>query len=94
MSNPTISKARRSRKAKVTSSAVRSSTKLRVRVNKHLQKFRPGVSLADIARATGINVAYLSRVFNRKQKPSVRVLGQIADYLHVGLDDMRKVLAL
>lgn len=49
---------------------------------------RKGVSLADLARATGVSTSTLSRLESAQRKPSLELLLPITSALGVGLDEI------
>lgn len=57
-------------------------------VNKRLDRLAPGMTLGAVARGTGYRVEFISRIFNRKRKPSLTAAQSIAKFLGVGLDTL------
>jgi len=47
-----------------------------------------GLSQAEVAKAAGISIPYLSQIETGRRKPSLRVLSAIASRLGVTLDDL------
>lgn len=45
------------------------------------------IYLSDLARETGIDIAYVSRVFARKQKPSLDFARKASYYLCISIED-------
>ena len=56
--------------------------------NARLRALSQTASLTRMARETGIDLAYLSRIFNGKTTLPLRTATRIADYLEIGVRDL------
>lgn len=50
------------------------------------------VSYGDIARATGLNVGHVCRIFTRKRQPSLETVRRISAYLGCSIEKLLSVL--
>ena len=57
----------------------------RLQVGRQVRRWRTqrGMTLANVSRATGLNIGYLSQIENDKASPSLSCLGSLADALDV-----------
>ncbi|HVT81221.1 MAG TPA: helix-turn-helix transcriptional regulator [Phycisphaerae bacterium] len=60
---------------------------------KILRQLRPGATLIQIAKGTGLDLATVSRTFNRKRRPTWDTMTRIASYLGVTLDQLQKAIS-
>ena len=56
------------------------------RRNPRLHKLAPGLTLGELARRLGVNTEYVSRIFNRKRRPSLKLAAKMAKELGISLD--------
>lgn len=52
------------------------------------------VVVSEVARATNLSIAHVSRVFGGKRNPSMRTAKKIAQHLRVSLDQLYTALGL
>lgn len=50
--------------------------------------------ISEVARATGLSIAHVSRVFGNKRVPSLKAARKISRYLHVSIDQLYSALNL
>lgn len=59
----------------------------------------PGLDLSavnrtQLSRATGIDMAHISRIFNRKSKPSLELALRIAGHLGITVEELCRALGI
>jgi transcriptional regulator with XRE-family HTH domain len=52
------------------------------------------IVISEIARATDLSIAHVSRVFGSKRVPSMKTAKKISQHLHVSLDQLYAALNL
>ena len=53
-----------------------------------LIEIRPGITLSELGRHTGIGVTHLSLIFNKKCSPSLKTAKKIAKVLRIKLEHL------
>lgn len=51
------------------------------------------INRSELARATGIDVAHISRIFSGKANPSLALAVRIAEHLEISLDELSGALS-
>lgn len=62
------------------------------RTNRRLKRLKPGATLGDVARGTGLNVEHVSRIFNGKRMPRLKTAARIAAHLEITIDQLYRSL--
>ena len=56
--------------------------------NARLRKLAPGVTVGQVARATGVSSSAVSLYFSQKRRPRLRVAQAMAEYLGLSLSEL------
>lgn len=64
-------------------------TKELERRTKRLEKaFRPTINVTYLAEVVGCDISYISRILNRRQRPSLTMARKLADVLGVSVEEL------
>ena len=52
----------------------------------------PNINRSELARATGVDVAHISRILNGKSKPSLDLASKMAKHMCITIDELNNII--